>query len=469
MLGEDEIRHIFPDEEAEEIQAGDVVSALWLPNSQFYDAKVLQKGADKDELMRERLQLEKAKKNKEKTTKTTQDPKVQKKRKNPKDSADQQKKNKKTKDQTQRDREMQQKEKEKEEKKQKKDEEQRRQKFLLEARKAQATKRWSSTNSELTIVSPLNTSFRPEPLHQANRPSTHLASPSHQAFHPSSTSPHADHQKDHQPSADLTTQAQKAAETPARINTCAQSNGPTTPAHQTDETRTRHTQSMHPTPCTSRQIDETPVIKSTSSKNTSEPRRGLHFQSTLVMTDSSENESDEECDATDLGSNASCCKQQKLENEALRKRLQKLHKRLNIALKAKTVEEVVKNRPVAGILDTSLAVEYKMVEVMEGSGVYWYPHQRAYCSAFKNWPGYINASIDIFFNKQTLAASSAMGNEKKSKKGSTHQPLNPLIIQALLGKVCSKFNKDVPTPSQIVQKINMKCVEARRPPRTRKE
>ena len=43
MLGEDEIRHIFPDEE-EEIQAGDIVSALWLPNGQFYDAKVLQKG-----------------------------------------------------------------------------------------------------------------------------------------------------------------------------------------------------------------------------------------------------------------------------------------------------------------------------------------------------------------------------------------------------------------------------------------
>ncbi|XP_044170791.1 uncharacterized protein LOC122954976 [Acropora millepora] len=118
---------------------------------------------------------------------------------------------------------------------------------------------------------------------------------------------------------------------------------------------------MHPTPCTSHQIDETPAINSTSSKNSSEPRRGLHFQSSLVMTDSSENESDEECDATDLGSNASCCKQQKLENEALRKRLQKLHKRLNIALKAKTVEGVVKNRPVAGILDTSLAIEYKVI------------------------------------------------------------------------------------------------------------
>ena len=111
--------------------------------------------------MRERLQLEKAKKNKGKTTKNTQDPNVQQKRKNPKDAADQQKKKKKTKDQTQSDKEMQPKEKEKEEKKKKKEEEQTRQTFILEARKAQATKRWSSTNSELTIVSPLNTSFRP--------------------------------------------------------------------------------------------------------------------------------------------------------------------------------------------------------------------------------------------------------------------------------------------------------------------
>ena len=134
---------------------------------------------------------------------------------------------------------MQQKEKEKEEKKQKKDEEQTRQKFLREARKAQATKRWSSTNSELTIVSPLNTSFRPEPLHRANRPSTHLTSPSHQALPPS---PHADHQANHQPSADPTTPAPKAVKTPARINARAQSNRPTTPAHQTDETPTRHTQ-----------------------------------------------------------------------------------------------------------------------------------------------------------------------------------------------------------------------------------
>ena len=74
----------------------------------------------------------------------------------------------------------------------------------------------------------------------------------------------------------------------------------------------------------------------------------------------------------------------------------------------------------------------QMVEVMEGSGVYWYSHQRAYCLAFKSWPGYINASIDMFFNKDTLAACCAMGNEKKSNG---HQPLNQVIIQALIGKL----------------------------------
>ena len=72
---------------------------------------------------------------------------------------------------------------------------------------------------------------------------------------------------------------------------------------------------------------------------------------------------------------------------------------------------------------------------MEGTGVYWYSHQRAYCSAFKSWQSYINAAIDMFFAKDTLSASCAMGNEKKSKTGAGHQPLNPVIIQALIGKL----------------------------------
>jgi hypothetical protein len=50
-----------------------------------------------------------------------------------------------------------------------------------------------------------------------------------------------------------------------------------------------------------------------------------------------------------------------------------------------------------------------MIEVVEGSGVFWYSHQWANCSA--------------------------------------------------------RFSKEGPTPSQVKQKINMKSVEARRPQR----
>ena len=77
-----------------------------------------------------------------------------------------------------------------------------------------------------------------------------------------------------------------------------------------------------------------------------------------------------------------------------------------------------------------------MVEVMEGSGVFWYPHQRAYCSAFKNWAGYINAAIGIFFTKEELAVSNAKGKEKKSRNGDCiHQPLTPVIIDTHIGKL----------------------------------
>ena len=44
VLHEDEVHHIFPEDNEEEPQVGDIVSALWLPNGQYYDAKVLQKG-----------------------------------------------------------------------------------------------------------------------------------------------------------------------------------------------------------------------------------------------------------------------------------------------------------------------------------------------------------------------------------------------------------------------------------------
>ena len=51
MLAEDEVQHIFPEEEEEEeegneLQVGDIVSALWIPNGKYYDAKMLNKGGE---------------------------------------------------------------------------------------------------------------------------------------------------------------------------------------------------------------------------------------------------------------------------------------------------------------------------------------------------------------------------------------------------------------------------------------
>ena len=41
VLGQDDIRHICPDDE-DVFQVGNIISAMWLPNGQFYDAQVLQ-------------------------------------------------------------------------------------------------------------------------------------------------------------------------------------------------------------------------------------------------------------------------------------------------------------------------------------------------------------------------------------------------------------------------------------------
>ena len=80
-----------------------------------------------------------------------------------------------------------------------------------------------------------------------------------------------------------------------------------------------------------------------TSRCASNLRRGIHFQS--PVDDSSDDEHSEESDADmdysrrltdEVGSCGSCCKEQNAENEALRKRLEKLHRRLNIARKSCT-------------------------------------------------------------------------------------------------------------------------------------
>ena len=100
--------------------------------------------ADKNVLMKERMQLEKAKKNGKKS-KTS----VEKKNQNPGEhTTEGQRKEKKTQKKKD-DKENEQKAKEREEKKKKKEEYKQRQEFLLETRKSQAAARWASTNSEV--------------------------------------------------------------------------------------------------------------------------------------------------------------------------------------------------------------------------------------------------------------------------------------------------------------------------------
>ena len=126
--------------------------------------------ADKNELMKERMRLEKEKKNGNKG----QEPKAQKKRKHPQGDKENQKKKKKQ-ESTESAKEKEQAVQNKEEKRKKKEQEQERQKMMLEARKAQAISRWVASttatthNDEVTIVndSP-SVTFTPQPLRQAN-------------------------------------------------------------------------------------------------------------------------------------------------------------------------------------------------------------------------------------------------------------------------------------------------------------
>ena len=82
--------------------------------------------------------------------------------------------------------------------------------------------------------------------------------------------------------------------------------------------------------------------KGLQSKRTCNPRREIHFQN--VMGDSSNDEDWNNMSHERSTSSSSCCKEQKLENEALRKRLAKVHRRLNIACKSLQFQWVDPNK-----------------------------------------------------------------------------------------------------------------------------
>ena len=267
--------------------------------------------------MKERIKLEKANKTGDKAAKEGQQ-----KRKNQKDAVGPKKRKKpETDDKAETDREKDKKAKEKEDKRKKKEEEQRRKDFLLEAKKAQAAERWSSSSLDAA-------NFTPEPLRRA----------SNQA-----PTPHAPVQLHVTTPAEPTCTIPDPHATPSQLIDPASCRTPashTTPRSSCRTPASGTTLSPHTANPPARRQATTPQTGVISSR-ASELRRGIHFQS--PVDDSSDDEHSEESDADtdystrltdEVGSCGSCCKEQKIENEALRKRLEKVHRRLNIACKS---------------------------------------------------------------------------------------------------------------------------------------
>lgn len=303
------------------------------------------------------MRLEKEKKN-GKQSETS----VEKKRKQPSDNnTEGQKKEKKLKKQTN-DKENEQKAKDREEKKKKKEEDKQRQNFLLETRKSQAAARWASTNdspprsdnhteSELTIVADVHSipgaGFTPLPLRSRNSnvhvtPSrtdqlgTGITSLTEQQEEPALTvtgstpiSQHTLPKTDssiHVPS----TKGKKGTSLPNNPHSATARNRGSPPL---SDTSTESPQSQHGR--TNSNQDETPRRQHNKENKNCDPRRGLHFQSSQVESSSEDEDDSNHCVPDDPEvAHGNCCREQQLENKALRNRIQKLHRRLNIACKS---------------------------------------------------------------------------------------------------------------------------------------
>lgn len=84
-------------------------------------------------------------------------------------------------------------------------------------------------------------------------------------------------------------------------------------------------------------LEESPREQLSNRYGNCDPRRGLHFlvESSSEGEDDNENVPDPDFQAGNSQvPHGSCCKEQQLENEVLTKRIQKLHRRLNIACKS---------------------------------------------------------------------------------------------------------------------------------------
>ena len=247
-----------------------------------------------------------------------EDPKQ--KRKNDKGSIEEKKKKRKLGDEAHSSTEKNQKAKEKEDRKKKMEEEQRRNKFLMETRKVQAAQRWSSIVSG-SETSTTEITFTPVPLRNSNNSPVHLSVSCDEDMSFTCTLP-ASHDvlQTHQSQAHPPTPVQQ---TPSQHTTPSQyssSNGSTTSLYRTPAQRKTASPSTpaHNTP-------KAPAGR----KQYRDPRRGIHFQSAVgdIGEDDDSDESDRECSGC-VATESNCCgscRELRIENEELRKRLEKVH------------------------------------------------------------------------------------------------------------------------------------------------
>ena len=282
---------------------------------------------DKEELMKERMRLEKAKKNGKQPERG-----AEKKRKHPDESSTELQQHEKPKKRND-DKENEQKAKEKEAKKKKKEEEKQRQELLLLTRKSQAAAQWASASpltsnnqqmaEEVTILGELNPTpaagFTPVPIRGRNSTTHARVSPvskeQDECFEDTALTPTGGQKT----CSSLPPSKQKKGTPQLNRPHSASFNSPTLSIASTSKESTQPP-------------EETPRRSSNKQKSDCDPRRGLHFQSSIVDSSSEEEEDTQHCteDNPEVA-RGSCCKEQQRENEALRKRIQKLHRRLNIA------------------------------------------------------------------------------------------------------------------------------------------
>ena len=275
--------------------------------------------------MKERMQLEKAKKNGKKS-KTS----VEKKNQNPGEhTTEGQRKEKKTQKKKD-DKENEQKAKEREEKKKKKEEYKQRQEFLLETRKSQAAARWASTNSEVHPIPAAG--FTPLPLHSRNSTSeAGVFSPREQDETCNNVASPPTSQQILQRT-DPSLPPAKRKKSTSLLNSphsTSVSHSPTYSSKSKESPQSLQHGNTHPNQ------DETPSRLCNKEKSNCDPRRGLHFQGSLVESSSEDEDTSDHCrqDNPEVA-RGNCCREQRLENEALRKRIQKLQRRLDIACKS---------------------------------------------------------------------------------------------------------------------------------------